>query len=244
MRIRLLFVAFVALAVLGLGASGSVAAGKPASVAFVFRGELLGSPPPAAPSLLIDVGGGNQRALRLLIGHSSSQSFAVDSHTEYLRWTHGVPTVVAENNLAAGDELTIRIRSPRDSSLQQVESMPANVVADRGPNPGRPGKPLWLFEGKLNAPATAGKLSIQVMDGDHRALKAMLGQSIDQTFAYDTHTVFILWQGRVPTPISPSQLKVGDRVSVRIRASGRSSLAQVESTPANHVAEHEPPSAS
>jgi hypothetical protein len=40
--------------------------------------------------------------------------------------------------------------------------------------------------------------------------------------------------------ISPSQLKVGDRISVRIRAPRRDSLAQVEQVPARHVGDHEP----
>jgi hypothetical protein len=244
MRFRLLFFAFLALAMLGLGASGSVAARQSASVEYVFRGELLASPPQGAPSLLVDVEGGNHRAVRLMIGQSSGQSFAVDSNTEYLRWTHGVPTVVQEDNLVAGDALMVRIRAPRGSSLQQVESAPAKVVADRGPSPGRPDKPLWLFRGTLNSPANGSSLSVHVMDGNHRALKAMLGQPVDQSFAYGRRTVFILWQGRVPTLISPGQLQVGDTISVRIRAPGRSSLAQVESIPANHVGDHEPAASS
>jgi hypothetical protein len=68
----------------------------------------------------------------------------------------------------------------------------------------------------------------------------MLGQPVDQSFSYDGHTIFVLWQGRVPTLISPSQLKVGDRISVRIRAPGNASLGQVEQVPANHVGDHEP----
>ena len=66
----------------------------------------------------------------------------------------------------------------------------------------------------------------------------MLGQSQNQAFAYGRRTVFIRWQGRVPTLISPSQLAVGERVSIRIRARGAASLGEVESTPANHVAAH------
>ena len=169
MRVRLVLFAFLALAVLGVGVTGSVAA--PPNVEYVFRGELLAAPPPGSPSLLIDVGGGNHRAVRLMIGQSSGQSFAVDSNTEYLRWSHGVPTVVQQSNLAVGDALTIRIRAPR--ILQQVESAPAKIVADRGPNPGRPGKPLWLFKGSLNSPADGSHLSVHVGDGNHRALKAM-----------------------------------------------------------------------
>jgi hypothetical protein len=242
MRFRMLFLALVAVAAVGLGATGSVAADRQA--AYIFRGELIAAPPPGSASLLVDVAGGNHRALRLMVGQGSAQSFAVDSNTEYLRWQHGIPTVVQQSNLAEGDQLIIRIRAPRGSSLAQVESTAANVVADHGPTLGRPSRPLWLFQGSLNSPASNGSLSLHVMDGNHRALKAMLGQQLDQSFAYGRRTVFIKWEGRVPTLISPSQLTVGDRISIRIRARGNSSLAQVEATPASHVGEHEPPPSS
>jgi hypothetical protein len=242
MRIRMIFLALVALSVVGLGASGSIAASGEANVPFIFRGELLADPPHGANSLLVDVAGGNRRALRLMVGQSSAQSFAVGSRTQYLRWAHGVPTVVSQSNLAEGDQLTVRIRAPRGSSLAQVEATPATVVSDRGPNPRRPAKPLWLFKGTLNAPASGGRVSIHVLDGNYRALKAMLGQGQDQSFAYSRRTIFIRWQGRVPTLISPSQLAVGERINIRIRARGHASLGEVESTPANHVAAHGPAS--
>jgi hypothetical protein len=44
----------------------------------------------------------------------------------------------------------------------------------------------------------------------------------------------------VPTLISPGQLRVGDRISVRIRAPRSFSLGQVEAIPANHVGDHAP----
>jgi hypothetical protein len=40
--------------------------------------------------------------------------------------------------------------------------------------------------------------------------------------------------------IDASKLVVGDRIVVRIRAPHRSTLAQVESTPANHIGDREP----
>ena len=40
--------------------------------------------------------------------------------------------------------------------------------------------------------------------------------------------------------IDASKLVVGDRIVVRIRADKGSSLAQVESTPANHIGDREP----
>ena len=242
MRIRMIFLALMALSVVGLGATGSVAAGSQANSLFLFRGELIADPPPGANSLLVDVAGGNRPALRLLVGQSSAQAFAVGANTQYLRWARGVPTVVSLDNLAEGDQVTLRIRAPRRSSLAQVESTPAAVVADHGPNPRRAAKPLWLFKGTLNAPASGGRLNIHVLDGNYRSLKAMLGQSQDQSFAYGRRTVFIRWQGRVPTLISPSQLAVGERISIRIRARGHASLPEVESTPANHVAAHAPAS--
>ena len=244
MRFRMVFLALTAVAAVGLGATGSIAAGKQASVAYIFRGELAATPPPNSSSLLLDVAGGNQRALRLLVGQPSGQAFAVGGNTEYLRWVHGVPTVVNQSNLVEGDQLVVRIRAPRGSSLAQVETSSAGVVADHGPTPGRAVKPLWLFQGTLNAPAANGHLGVHVLDGNHRALKAMLGQAQDQSFSYGRRTVFIKWTGRVPELISPSQLTVGDRISVRVRARGNSSLGQVEATPANHVGEHEPPSSS
>jgi len=243
MRFRMLFLALMAVAAVGLGATGSTAASKQGLVEYQFRGELAATPPPNSASLLVDVAGGNQRALRLMVGQPSGQAFAVNSNTEYLRWVHGVPTVVQQSNLAEGDQLVVRIRAPRSSTLAQVEASAAKIVADHGPNPGRARKPLWLFQGTLNSPAANGHLNVHVLDGNHRALKAMLGQAQDQAFSYGRRTVFIKWTGRVPELISPSQLTVGDRISVRIRARGNSSLGQVESTAANHVGEHEPASA-
>jgi hypothetical protein len=67
----------------------------------------------------------------------------------------------------------------------------------------------------------------------------MIGQSADQSFAYDSGTIFLLWQGKVPTVISPDQLKVGDRITVRIRAAAKTSLPDVEATPAAHIGDHE-----
>jgi hypothetical protein len=40
--------------------------------------------------------------------------------------------------------------------------------------------------------------------------------------------------------INASQLKVGDRIVVRVRAARGSSLGQVESMPAKHIGDREP----
>src|SRR4029450_4196092 len=119
MRFRMLFLALSAVAAVGLGATGSSAASKQGLVEYQFRGELAATPPPNSASLLVDVAGGNQRALRLMVGQPSGQSFAVNSNTQYLRWVHGVPSVVQQSNLAQGDQLGVRISAQRRSEIAQ-----------------------------------------------------------------------------------------------------------------------------
>ena len=242
MRRHLLSLGLVAVAVLMVTVSGSLAA-RNSAVGFEFNGRLLADAGNSS-ALYVDVKGGNHAALRKMIGQSDDQHFAVDSNTEYLRWSNGVPTVVSESNLAAGDVVSIKVRADRSASLAQIEATPARIVSDRGPTPGHARRPLWLFVGSLDSPAANGRLTLHISSGNWLALHGMLGQALDQTFKYDRQTIFVLWQGRVPTLISPSQLKVGDKISVRIRAPRHDSLAQVEQVPANHVADHEPATSS
>jgi hypothetical protein len=238
MKKRLLTSLLVAIAVVATAASATLAAKTPAQIAYVFNGRLLADAG-SSSQLSVHVTGGNRAALKELMGQNPDQQFAVGSATQYLRWANGVPTVVSESNLAAGDFVSIAIRAPRGSSLAQLEAIAANRVADRGAKPQAAKRPVWLFVGTL-ASAADGKLTIEVKNGNHRALVAMLGQPVQQTFSYDSKTVFVLWQDGKPSVISPSQLKVGDRISIRIRAPRSDSLAQVEQVPANHVGDHEP----
>lgn len=241
MRRQISYLVLVCLALLTVGASATLAAGNSGGkVLYIFNGRLLADAG-NAPRIIVDVNGGNRIALRKMIGHGDNQAFAVGPNTRYIRWTHGVPTAVPQSNLVAGDRVSVRIRSDRRASLAQIESTPAKLVSDTGPPNGRyPRRPLWLFIGKLNAPASGGHFSLHITNGNLRALRAMLGQPLDQTFTYDGHTVFVLWRDRVPTLISPSQLRVGDRIAVRIRAPRAFTLAQVEQVPANRVADHRP----
>jgi hypothetical protein len=243
MKKQFLFGALLAVALLTAGASATFAAHTSGGVLYVFNGRLMADAG-SGSTIAVDVNGGNRVALKKLVGQSDSASFAVDAGTQYLRWAHGVPTVVTESNLVAGDRVSVRVVADRHASLAQIEATAARRVADSG-QPGHfPTQPLWLFRGTLDAPAASGKLTLHIRDGNLRALRGMLGQTLDQTFRYDGHTIFVLWQGRVPTVISPGQLKVGDSISVRIRAPRAFSLAQVEQVPANHVGDHEPAASS
>ena len=86
----------------------------------------------------------------------------------------------------------------------------------------------------------SGTVTVHVTGGNRRALKLLRRLFADQTFTFGESTIFLLWQGKVPTVIDASKLVVGDRIVVRIRAEKGSSLGQVESTPANHIGDREP----
>src|SRR5262249_41687171 len=155
------------------------------------------------------------------------------SGSEILLWSQGVPHVGSIANLQAGQYVTVNVRAPFGAPLAQIGSTPAGIVSQHV----APGAalPLFLFVGTVNGPQSGGKVPLDVNRGNHNALHLLVGQSTTQSFSYDAGTIFLLWQGRVPTVIDPSQLKAGDRITVRIRAPHNSALAQVVATPAKHV---------
>ncbi|TML88144.1 MAG: hypothetical protein E6G08_08660 [Actinobacteria bacterium] len=240
MRTRL-FLATALAALLGAGLAGVALADDSGMAAkgvrYTFVGHLLATP--SNGQLAITVDNGSRKALRKMLGQSVNQTFAYGSETEFLKWSNGVPKVVQPGDLAAGDVVAVHLRAPHDATLAEIEAKPAGLVGDRGPNPDHPDKPLYLFRGKLTSVGESS-VTMDVAGGVRRALRLMISQPASQTFRTDGTTIYLFWQGRVPAVIAASQLKIGDRISVRIRAPKGSTLQQVESTPATKVVEHEP----
>jgi hypothetical protein len=226
----------LALAALACAALAATAAGAPKGRLFQFRGEVTGL---NLNSIGVQVEGGNRPALRMMLGQSQNQSFAIGDHTEVLIWRKGIPTVGGVGDMQLGDWVQVSVRAPVGSSLAGIEATQAGLVGDHVKAP-HAALPLWLYVGTVAGPQSGGHIALHVTAGNRRALRTLLGQSVDQTFTYDDNTIFLLWQGKVPTVIDASQLKAGDRITVRIRAPQRSALAQVEATAANHVGDHEP----
>ena len=230
----------LALALLGLLATAAaLAAGPRENVLYQFRGELKAA---SQTSVSLTVEGGNRLALAKMLGAGVDQTFAAGPATEFLKWSKGVPTVVAPGDLAAGDWVVVNVRAPRRATLAELEAEPAGIVSDRGVEPNPPGLPLYLFRGTFVS-AGASTLTLSVGGGNPRSLRLLVGHDRVQTFSHGPETIFLLWQGKVPTVISAAQLKEGDRVTIRIRARAGSTLQDVESTPARHVGDHEPPNA-
>jgi hypothetical protein len=161
-----------------------------------------------------------------------------------LVWSHGIPKVGTYADLKTNDWVQVNVRDKAGSPLSDIVAKPAGIVGDHGANPGKAGKPLFLFRGTYAGSPTAGKINVDVKGGNRLGLRLLLGQGTStQTFTYDANTIFLLWQGKVPTVIGAADLKAGDRITVRIRAPRLSSLSDVENTPARHVGEHEPANA-
>jgi hypothetical protein len=205
---------------------------------YQFRGDVLSA---SSGSLQISITGGNHLALKTLIGQSQNETFALGAKSEILVWSNGVPHVGSAAELKPGDDVTVNVRAKGSVSLAELLATPVAVVGDHGASNEARGKSLFLYIGTVAGGQSGGHVSLHVTSGNWRGLRTMLGQaSVDQTFTYDTGTIFLLWQGRVPTVIAPSQLKAGDRITVRVRAPRGSTLAQVEAAPASHIGDHEP----
>jgi hypothetical protein len=200
---------------------------------YEFRGELSAA---SSTAVQLTVEGGNHAALKALLGQSQAQTFAVDGGTR-IEFAHGRHTSVAE--LRPGDDVVVRVRAAKTASLSEIESHPAQLVVDRERTAAMAG-PLFLYVGTVSGPQPADHVSLHVTSGNWRALHTMLGQSLDQSFATGSATIYLLWQGGHATVISPSELKAGDRITVRVHARADSTLAQVEATVAAHVGDHEP----
>lgn len=243
MRTKLTLLVAIGAALLAAGAAygdNAPPSNAKAGIQYAFVGQLTAVP--SNGSLSITVEGGNRAALRAMLGAPVAQSFAYGSNTEFLRWSDGIPTVVQAGDLAVGDYVRVNIHAPRDASLSDIEAQQPGIVGDHGATLNPPTQPLYLFRGTLSSVGSSS-VTVHVAGGNDRALRLLLGGSADQSFAYGDSTIFLLWQGKVPSVIDAAHLKVGDRIVVRIRADKGSTLAQVEATAAAHIGDREPANA-
>ena len=210
-------------------------------IVYSYAGVLAAAP--TSTTLTVNIEAGNRPALRSLLGQGAQQTFAYDPSTQFLLWSRGIPTVVPPSTLRAGDWVRVNVRAPRNTPLATIVQTPPGIVGDHVNRPQRPDKPLFLFRGTL-AGVGPSSVAVNVTGGNRRALRAMLGQPAAQTFAFDANTIVLLWQGKVPKVISPTELKVGERFVVRVRADHGSTLAQIVTTPAKRLVEREPPAKS
>jgi hypothetical protein len=227
----------LALAALACTIVAATALGGGKGRLYQFRGEVASA---GTTSVAVTIEGGNHAALRTLIGQPQTESFTLGPRSEVLVYSHGVPHVGSPAELHPGDTVTVNVRAHGGATLAELLATPLAIIGDHGSHRGPASRALFLYVGAVAGGQSGGHIALHVTSGNWRGLKTMLGQPVDQTFSYSDGTIFLLWQGRVPTVIDPAQLKPGDRITVRIRAQRDATLAQVEATPATHVGDHEP----
>ena len=79
---------------------------------------------------------------------------------------------------------------------------------------------LFQFSGEVLGTSTSA-LQIQVESGNPVALRALIGESQNQTFSLGPNTEILVWQKGVPHVASVSDLNQGDTVVVNVRAARR-----------------------
>jgi hypothetical protein len=211
---------------------------QPTGIRYAFVGQLTAVPANGGVSIV--VAGGNHAALRAMLGAPVTQTFAFGASTEFLQWSQGKPTVVQPGELSVGDYVRVNVRARRGAPLAALEAKDASIVGDLGKQLFKPSLRLYLFRGTI-ASVDGSSVMVNLTGGNRAAERLVLGQSSTQTFTTGGSTIFLLWQGKVPTVISSTQLTVGDRVVIRDRATKGSTLAQVEASAARRVAEHQAP---
>src|SRR5262245_23047980 len=167
MRMKLLLVAGLAVA---LGSAAATAGAAPRGIAYSFLGKLTATP--SGGHVSISVEGGNRPALRAMLGQPVTQTFAYGDQTEFLRWSHGVPTVVEAGDLETGDYVRVNVRAPRGSSPATIEGTNAGLIGDHGTELNGPDKPDYLFRGQIVSTGSSS-VTVTVRGGNLRALRLL-----------------------------------------------------------------------
>jgi hypothetical protein len=214
---------------------------------YIVSGTIAAAPAASPTSLSVQVSGGNRAALRALIGNESDPlTFAVNARTSYVAWTASTrgnaPSASTADAMKVGDPVHLRIRARAHATLANLVARPVRIVNDFAAAQRVTGR-HFVFEGKAVAiDTTAMTITIDVKHGSYAALNALLGQSATQTFHYDPATLFISWTGRTPHAYLATQIKPGDRITLRTRAGGKTPLATLLAAPLWKVNDREPAS--
>jgi hypothetical protein len=218
---------------------------RPVIVSYKFNGTLIGEPGPNATHVSIQLRGGNLPALRSVIGFNTRKplTFTLGAHTAFYiasgrKWVLGTSA-----NLHDTDPVTVVVRARKGLKWRALSHKPARSVWDRAAIEPAHGVLYFFWGAVTGVDVSSHRVSITVLDGNHRALRLMLGVLQQQSFTYDASTVFVHWAHGIPVLVSPATITAGQRLSIRIRAKAGLGLAAVESTPARIIGVRDAPPA-
>ena len=95
---------------------------------------------------------------------------------------------------------------------------------------------LFRYVGQVQA-TSATSVQVAVQNGNHAALRSLIGHSQLQTFTTDDKTVFIRWTGGKPTKVDIGDLQANDYVTVNVRTERKADIEAITKKPAASVAD-------
>jgi hypothetical protein len=216
---------------------------------YVFRGVVAQAPASSAVQVLVQAG--SPTAVQLL-GSTNPQliTFNLAAGTQYYSWNSAgtAAAPIASTSLLAGDPVAVTLYSaagPVHNTLANlIAGTPATRVDDYL-NSNKPAGRIFLFEGRaVSVDQAAQTVTMTVTKGNWRALYALKGQPMTETFKYGPSTVFLHWgPNGHPHMIPAANITAGDRVTIRVFSSNYDSrLSTLLSTPAWRINDHEPQS--
>ena len=244
---RTTMLATVGLAMVALGGAPALAAsehpGRFAPPVYIFKGTLAADAGANATSVSLNVTGGNRPALRALVGATGPISFTVAPRTVYVSWAPAArgnaPSITTSDTLKAGDRVYVRIRGRHGLPLPILQQRAARQVGDVTAAQAVDGR-MFVFYGRAQSvDTTANTITVNVHAGNWLALNALLGESPIQTFHYDTATQFLIWK-HGPHTFTPNQIRPGDPITLRTRATWTTPLDQLIAAPLWKVNDREP----
>ncbi len=93
---------------------------------------------------------------------------------------------------------------------------------------------LYRYVGQLQS-KTASSVTVTVQNGNHAALKSLLGQPQVQEFTTNDKTVFLKWTNGIPTVVGIDDLAPNDYVTVNVRAGRNAPIAEIKAKPAASI---------
>lgn len=98
------------------------------------------------------------------------------------------------------------------------------------------GKALYRYVGQVKA-TSGSSVTVAIQNGNRNALRSLIGQGQEQTFATGEQTVFLKWSNGVPTVVGIGDIAINDYVTVNVRLDRNASLDAIKAQPAASVAD-------
>jgi hypothetical protein len=210
---------------------------------YVFKGTLTADPGAAPTTISVNATSGNRAALRALVGATNPVTFTVAPRTKYVAWSAAsrgnAPTATTASGLHAGDAVYVRIRARAGAPLARLEAKPAMQVGDTAAAQAVAGRMFAFWGRAASIDTTAKTITLTVRYGNWAALNALLGESPTQTFHYDDATQFLSWRGG-PHTVSAAQVKAGDWITLRTRATWNTPISSLAAAPLWKINDHMP----